>query len=129
MTEGAIKLPMTEFFDAFQAQLMAREVRVGPCRERETTLSDVPGYTQMHVVGNDPKADAAKLADWVADRCNGKPATFAWLHIPRRPWVEAADRIDKNDISIRLLAENDIRIDEIIMRADVLFNAIGDILP
>jgi hypothetical protein len=119
-------LPITAFFDAFRAQLSARAVKVGPCRMQVTTLSDKPTYRQLHVdIGGDLKADAIGLADAVADVACGKCISFALLTLPRGGQL-AANRIDENEISIRMLAAYDVAETLMLVRADVLFAVRGN---
>jgi hypothetical protein len=129
--QNAVKLPLTEFSEAFRAQLSARAVKVWPCRMQVTTLTDKPTYRQLHVdIGADPKVNAVWLADAVADIANGKCISFALLTLPlQRPLQSTrgsviANRIDENEISIRMLAV--FGTGDIFMRADVLFATRGD---
>jgi hypothetical protein len=110
---------ITGFFEAFQAQLIERKVLLGPCLEQETTISERPDYTQLHIPLEKAKNDAVDLANAVADCANGKLVSFARLVVPRG--VAASNRIDQDQISIRFIDANDIRTDETIARADVLF--------
>jgi hypothetical protein len=110
---------VTEFFEAFQAQLIERKVLLGPCLEQKNTISERHDYTQLHIPLEKAKNDAVHLANAVADHANGKLVSFARLVVPRG--VAASNRIDQDQISIRFVAANDIRADETIARADVLF--------
>jgi hypothetical protein len=123
--QAAVKILIAEFFDAFRAQLSARAVKVGPCRRQVTTLSDKPTYRQLHVdIGDDLKADAIGLADAVADAACGRCISFSLLALPRG--VVAANRIDENEISIRMLAAYDVAETLMLVRADVLFAVRGN---